>query len=105
MRSSSPKRSAPAESRSRSSQKNSPRSCSASIRLASSSPRPRTTFFYYLALGVTEILEYGSTSTQVTRRLRTLLESLLGSVTAEQSGVAPLEVLVDHDLGRPVVLA
>jgi hypothetical protein len=24
---------------------------------------------------------------------------------AEQSGVAPLEVLVDHDLGRPVVLA
>jgi hypothetical protein len=23
----------------------------------------------------------------------------------EQSGVAPLEVLVNHDLGRPVVLA
>ena len=34
----------------------------------------------FLALGVTEIREYGGTSTQITRRLRALLEGLLESV-------------------------
>ena len=42
----------------------------------------------YLTLGVVEILEYGSTSTQVTRRLRAMLGDLLRSVhTANRPAV------------------
>jgi uncharacterized membrane protein len=43
---------------------------------------PRRTWVEYLDLGVTEIREYGETSTQVTRRLRAVLESILASVPA-----------------------
>jgi uncharacterized membrane protein len=53
--------------------------------LRDGSGRPRVSFAArtwddFLALGITEIREYGSTSTQVTRRLRALLEGLMQSV-------------------------
>jgi uncharacterized membrane protein len=41
---------------------------------------PRRSWSEYLALGVTEIREYGETSTQVARRLRAALESLASAV-------------------------
>jgi hypothetical protein len=37
--------------------------------------------------------------------LRELSSEGVMTAEEEQSGVAPLEALVDHDLGRPVVLA
>jgi uncharacterized membrane protein len=43
---------------------------------------PRRTWSEYLALGVTEILEYGETSTQTTRRLRAMLDDLMASAPA-----------------------
>jgi Predicted membrane protein (DUF2254) len=71
----------------------------------------------YLALGVTEIREYGSTSTQVMRRMRALLEGLLvtrfliGSpsydrLPSEPEGVVGLRGDRSHsvDLDRPAGL-
>ncbi|MGH2965572.1 MAG: DUF2254 domain-containing protein [Solirubrobacterales bacterium] len=57
----------------------------------------------YLTLGVTEILEYGSTSTQVTRRLRALLERLLESVhpanrQAVRAQLARLDAALEADV-------
>jgi uncharacterized membrane protein len=45
---------------------------------------PRRTWSEYLDLGLTEIREYGETSTQTTRRLRALLDDLLASVGPAQ---------------------
>ncbi|MGH2974548.1 MAG: DUF2254 domain-containing protein [Solirubrobacterales bacterium] len=57
----------------------------------------------YLTLGVTEILEYGSTSAQVTRRLRALLERLFGSVhptnrEAVKAQLARLDAALEADV-------
>jgi len=57
----------------------------------------------YLRLGVTEIMEYGSTSVQVTRRLRALLESLLESVhPANREAVRVQLGLLDAALAEEV---
>lgn len=57
----------------------------------------------YLAIGVTEILEFGSTSTQVTRRLRALLEDLLDFVHAAnreavRAQLARLDAMLKEDV-------
>jgi uncharacterized membrane protein len=67
---------------------------------------PRRTWGEYLALGVTEIREYGETSTQVTRRLRAALESLMSSVPrahrAEvQSQLAKLDTALQKSIADP----
>jgi uncharacterized membrane protein len=47
----------------------------------------------YLALGITEIRDYGATAAQVTRRLRAMLESLLVSVRPENRHGLELELV------------
>ncbi|MGN6170472.1 MAG: DUF2254 domain-containing protein [Solirubrobacteraceae bacterium] len=61
----------------------------------------------FLALGLTEIREYGSTSTQVTRRLRALLEGLMrsadpGNRAAIESQLAQLDAILEEDVSDPV---
>ena len=59
------------------------------------SPRllmPGRTWEDYLALGVTEIREYGATSIQVTRRLRAMLEDLQKSVRPEHRTAVDAEI-------------
>jgi len=61
----------------------------------------------YLTLSVTEIRQYGATSVQVLRRLRALLEDLLGSVLPEdQPAIAEelrrLDATVDAAFGNTV---
>lgn len=61
----------------------------------------------FLALGLTEIREYGSTSTQVTRRLRALLEGLMRSAdpanrASIQSQLDQLEAILEEDVSDPV---
>ena len=46
----------------------------------------------FLALGVTEIREFGATSIQVVRRLRSMLEELHDSVPPEHRGAVELEI-------------
>ena len=46
----------------------------------------------YLALGVTEIREYGSTSIQVIRRLRAMLEELHGDVPPKHRAAVNVEL-------------
>jgi uncharacterized membrane protein len=46
----------------------------------------------YLALGVTEIREYGSTSIQVMRRLRAMLEELRSEVPPEHRDAVTQEL-------------
>ena len=46
----------------------------------------------YLALGVTEIREYGASTIQVTRRLRAILEGLKDSVLPEHRGAVLAEI-------------
>jgi uncharacterized membrane protein len=53
----------------------------------------------YLALGVTEIRQYGASSIQVLRRLRALLEELLETVRPE------CRPAVEQELGRLAVTA
>ena len=65
-------------------------------------PRPRLEDF--LALGVTEIRQYGASSVQVARRLRALLEELHGSVLPEhrravEDELARLEAQVELEFG------
>ncbi|WP_405942713.1 DUF2254 domain-containing protein [Streptomyces sp. NBC_00207] len=54
----------------------------------------------YLQLGVTEIREYGATSLQVCRRLRALLEDLLGSLPAERLPAVRAELALLEDSVR-----
>ncbi|MFD3327442.1 DUF2254 domain-containing protein [Streptomyces sp. NPDC058701] len=55
----------------------------------------------YLQLGVTEIREYGSTSLQVCRRLRALLQDLLRSQPSEHLPAVRAELaLLDEAVGR-----
>jgi len=63
----------------------------------------------YLALGVTEIREYGSTSIQVMRRLRAMLEELRGDVPPEHRDavteeLARLDATVAQSFGDSVDL-
>ena len=53
---------------------------------------PGRTWEDYLALGVTEIREYGSTSIQVMRRLRAMLEDLRASVQPEHRPAVEAEI-------------
>jgi uncharacterized membrane protein len=58
----------------------------------------------YLALGVTEIRDYGASSVQVARRLRAMLEELHGAVLPEhrpavEDELDRLEAAVTHALG------
>jgi uncharacterized membrane protein len=58
----------------------------------------------FLALGVTEIRQYGASSVQVARRLRALLEELRGSVRPEyraavEDELARLAAQVERELG------
>ena len=53
---------------------------------------PGRTWEDYLALGVTEIREYGSTSIQVMRRLRAMLEDLRESVRPEHRPAVKAEI-------------
>jgi uncharacterized membrane protein len=58
----------------------------------------------FLALGVTEIREYGASSVQVVRRLRALLEELQGTVRLEhraavEDELARLEAQVEQSFG------
>jgi len=54
---------------------------------------PGRTWEDYLALGVTEIREYGSTSIQVMRRLRAMLEDLRESVRSEHRPAVDEEIV------------
>ena len=57
----------------------------------------------YLALGVTEIREYGGTATQVTRRLRALLENLLVRVRPAHRAAVEAELAkLDATLRRRI---
>jgi uncharacterized membrane protein len=61
----------------------------------------------FLALGVTEIRECGSTSTQTTRRLRALLEGLLQSAHASnrdaiESQLRQLDSALEEDVSDPL---
>jgi uncharacterized membrane protein len=47
----------------------------------------------YLALGITEVRDYGATAPQVTRRLRAMLESLLVSVRPENRHALEVELV------------
>ena len=63
----------------------------------------------YLALGVTEIREYGSTSIQVVRRLRAMLEELRGQVpsgrrAAVDEELTRLDATVSQAFGQSVDL-
>ena len=63
----------------------------------------------YLALGVTEIREYGSTSIQVMRRLRALLEQLRRNVPPEHRDavteeLSRLDATVARSFGHSVDL-
>jgi uncharacterized membrane protein len=58
----------------------------------------------FLALGVTEIRQYGASSVQVVRRLRALLEELHGSVRPEhrqavEDELARLGAQVEQEFG------
>jgi uncharacterized membrane protein len=53
---------------------------------------PGRTWADYLTLAVTEIREYGSSSIQVTRRLRAILEDLQGSVRPEHRPAVDAEI-------------
>jgi uncharacterized membrane protein len=53
---------------------------------------PGRTWNDYLALGVTEIREYGASTIQVVRRLRAILESLSHSVRPEHRGAVLAEI-------------
>jgi uncharacterized membrane protein len=63
----------------------------------------------YLALGVTEIREYGSTSIQVMRRLRAMLEELRGDVPPQHRDavteeLARLDATVERSFAHSVDL-
>jgi uncharacterized membrane protein len=63
----------------------------------------------YLALGVTEIREYGSTSIQVMRRLRAMLEELRGELPPEHrdavtAELARVDATVEQSFGQSVDL-
>jgi uncharacterized membrane protein len=62
---------------------------------------PTRSWEEYLALGVTEIREYGATAPQLTRRLRATLESLIVTVRPENRHALETElVLLDATLDR-----
>lgn len=70
---------------------------------------PMRSWEEYLALGVTEIREYGSTSIQVVRRLRAMLEELRGQVlsgrrAAVDEELARLDATVTQAFGQSVDL-
>ena len=67
---------------------------------------PRRTWSEYLDLGLTEIREYGETSTQTTRRLRALLDDLLASVgpahrTEVEAQLKKLETALHESISDP----
>ncbi|MFI2350735.1 DUF2254 family protein [Streptomyces sp. NPDC019443] len=53
---------------------------------------PGRTWEEYLQVGVTEIREYGSTSLQICRRLRALLDGLLETLSAEHLPAVRMEL-------------
>jgi len=58
----------------------------------------------FLALGVTEIREFGSTSIQVMRRMRALLEKLLQDVRPENRAAVKAEIAAARRDGRSGLL-